>query len=116
MKKYIIYLLNTPALRGSTRESKKEPLGIYGEGLDLLLASLDKDEMSTLKSYKYLINWLYDFFIDVQNALKFKGYKANHSNSVLYFTDKHMPKGNNTFSLLKTPTKVSSISFFTSQS
>jgi len=99
LKKYIIYLLNTPALRGSTHESKKEPLGIYGEGLDLLLASLDKEEMSTLKSYKYLINWLDDFFIDVQNALKYKGYKANHSNSVLYFMDKHMPKSNNTFSL-----------------
>ncbi len=99
VRKFIIYLLNTPALRGATHESKKEPLGIYGEGLDLLLASLDKDEMSKLKSYKYLINWLDDFFIDVQNALKFKGYKSNHSNSVLYFMDKHMPKSNSIFSL-----------------
>lgn len=99
VRKFIIYLLNTPALRGATHESKKEPLGIYGEGLDLLLASMDKDEMSKLKSYKYLINWLDDFFIDVQNALKFKGYKSNHSNSVLYFKDKHMPKNNSIFSL-----------------
>lgn len=99
VRKFIIYVLNTPALRGSTHESKKEPLGIYGEGLDLLLASLDKDETSTLKSYKYLINWLDDFFIDVRNALKFKGYKSNHSNSVLYFKDKHMPKNNGIFSL-----------------
>jgi len=98
-KKYIIYLLNTPALRGSTHESKKEPLGIYGEGLDLLLASMDNNELANIKLYKYLINWLDDFFIDVQNALKFKGYKANHSNSVLYFMDKHMPKNDNTFSL-----------------
>ena len=99
LKKFLIYVLNTPALRGFTHESRKEPVGIYGEGLDVLLASFDNKEMAQLKSYGYLISWLDDFFIDVQDALKFKGYKPNRSGSALYFVDKHMPKDNSVFSL-----------------
>lgn len=99
LKDYLIYCLTTPGLRGFTNESRKEPLGIYGEGLDILIASFDEEEIAKLKSYQYLISWLDDFFIDVQNSLKFKGYKSNRSTSTLYFVDKHMPKDNNIFSL-----------------
>lgn len=99
LKRFLIYALNTPALRGFTHESRKEPVGIYGEGLDVLLASFDNKEMAKLKSYGYLISWLDDFFIDVQDSLKFKGYKPNRSGSALYFVDKHMPKDNSVFSL-----------------
>ncbi len=99
LKRFLIYALNTPALRGFTHESRKEPVGIYGEGLDVLLASFDNEEIAKLKSYGYLISWLDDFFIDVQDSLKFKGYKPNRSGSALYFVDKHMPKDNSVFSL-----------------
>ncbi|AEE50481.1 SMC domain protein [Haliscomenobacter hydrossis DSM 1100] len=99
LMKYVIYSLNTPALRGFTFESRKDPIGIYGEGLDILLASFDEEEMPKLKSYSYLIPWLEDFFIDAKDVLKFKGYKPNRSASALYFVDKHMPKLDNVFSL-----------------
>jgi AAA15 family ATPase/GTPase len=99
LRRFLIYSLNTPALRGLTHESKKEPVGINGEGLDIFLASFDQEELEKLKSYNYLIDWLDDFFIDVQDVLKFKGYKANRSGSALYFVDRHMPKNNNFFSL-----------------
>lgn len=99
LKRYLIYSLNTPALRGFTFESRKEPIGIYGEGLDVLLASFEEEEMPKLKSYSYLIPWLEDFFIDAKDVLKFKGYKPSRSTSALYFVDKHMPKLDNVFSL-----------------
>jgi AAA15 family ATPase/GTPase len=99
LKNYLIYELNTPALRGLSQISHKEPVGIYGENLDMLLASFDKDEIAEIKEYQYLISWLDDFFIDATNSLKFQGYKPNRSKSTLYFTDKFMSKKNNIFSV-----------------
>lgn len=99
LKNYLIYELNTPALRGLSQISYKEPVGIYGENLDMLLASFDKDEIAEIKEYQYLISWLDDFFIDATNSLKFQGYKPNRSKSTLYFADKFMSKKNNIFSV-----------------
>ncbi len=99
LKTYLIYELNTPALRGLSQISYKEPVGIYGENLDMLLASFDKDEIAEIKEYQYLISWLDDFFIDATNSLKFQGYKPNRSKSTLYFADKFMSKKNNIFSV-----------------
>jgi AAA15 family ATPase/GTPase len=50
LEKYLIYSPETLNLRGYQTESKKEPLGIYGENLDVLISSLSKDEFETLKS------------------------------------------------------------------
>ncbi len=95
---YVIYALNTPALRGFTRESGKAPVGIYGERLDELLESLDKNDVNELKEYNYLIDWLQKFNIDKDDSLKFQGYKLNQSKSKLYFSDKYIKNADRFFS------------------
>ncbi len=95
---FLIYTASTTFLRGIHTESRKEPLGINGEGLDVLLASFDKEEIKKLKYYNYLIGWLEDFFVDKDDALKLRGYKLNRSKSVLYFKDRFMMRKNNVFS------------------
>ncbi len=96
---YKIFCLNTPALRGLTGLSKSQPLGIYGESLDVLLANLDEAETVQLKAYSYMIDWLDEYLIDVHDMLKLQHYKLNLGQSRLYFSDKYMAKGNNVFSI-----------------
>ena len=95
---FLIYTANTTNLRGMHTESRKEPLGINGEGLDVLLASFDEKEIEKLKGYNYLTGWLEDFFVDNDDILKLRGYKLNRSKSVLYFKDRFMMRKNNVFS------------------
>lgn len=95
---FVIYLPNTPALRGVTSESHKEPIGIYGENLDVLIANFDKEERAELQNYNYLIDWLSDFFVDTSDQIKLRGFKPNRSQSTLYFLDKYMMTKNNMFS------------------
>ncbi|HMU05334.1 MAG TPA: AAA family ATPase, partial [Saprospiraceae bacterium] len=99
MTNYKIFCLNTPALRGLTGLSKSQPLGIYGESLDVLLANLDKNETEQLKSYSYMIDWLDEYLIDVHDMMKLQHFKLNLGQSRLYFSDKYMAKGNNVFSI-----------------
>ena len=94
---YIIYTLNTEALRGIP-EFQKSRKGIYGENLDLIINELHKKELAELKEYIYSISWLSDFFIDEDDSLKKEGYKLNYSKSLLYFQDKYMQAKNNVFS------------------
>ncbi len=95
---YQIYTLSTQALRGIISESKKQPLGINGEGLDILLANFDEAESERIQQYNYLISWLDELMLDKKDVLKYKGHKLGRSNSVLYFKDKFMRKNNNLFS------------------
>ena len=95
---FVLYTLNTPALRGFTNESRKEPVGINGENLDVLIANFTKEELLELKKYSYFIDWLDDFVVDEHDQMKLKGYKLNRSKSRLYFTDKFMARKNNLFS------------------
>ena len=44
ISKYLIYSLSINALRGLTSESLQYPLGVNGEGLDVLLNNLPKEE------------------------------------------------------------------------
>ena len=97
-KDYLIYTLNTNALRGLSNESKIQPLGIYGEGLDLLLSTFSKEEWTMLNKYNYLIDWLEDIEIDYEDKLKYKEHKLGRSHSLLYFKDRFMRKNNNIFS------------------
>lgn len=97
LSNYIIYTLNTEALRGIP-EFQKSRKGIYGENLDLIINELSEDELNELKEYIYSVSWLSDFFIDEDDALKKKGYKLNYSKSLLYFRDKYMMKENSVFS------------------
>lgn len=94
---FLIFNLHTQALRGITSESKEVPLGIYGEGLDVLLNDFSKEEWEILKRYTHLIGWLDDIVIDKSDKLKYEGHKLGRSNSVLYFRDKFMAKKNNVF-------------------
>jgi len=95
LKNFLIYNLNTRALRGFFNESKKEPLGIYGENLDVLLSTFTDEQKREILSYNF-INWLEDF--NTFDNLQIEGYKLGRSSSKLYFTDRYMQKKNNLFS------------------
>jgi predicted ATPase len=98
IQNYLIYNLNTKALRGLLSESKKVPLGINGEGLDVLLANFSSDEFNKLQEYAYFVNWLEDIVIDTKDVMKFSDLKLGKSISKLYFKDKFMMKQENIFS------------------
>jgi len=93
---FLIYNINTNALRGIRNDNYKQPLGINGEGLDVLLSSFDEYQINELKELNF-ISWLKDIHVDLGDTLKYKGYKLGRSTSDLYFTDKYMQKKNNMF-------------------
>jgi AAA15 family ATPase/GTPase len=97
LTQYAIFNLDTQSLRGVSSSSLKTPLGIYGEGLDILLNDFSKEEWEELLQYSHLISWLEEIVIDKGDKLKFKGHKLGRSNSILYFRDKYMRKNNNVF-------------------
>ncbi|MCK5522896.1 MAG: AAA family ATPase [Thiomargarita sp.] len=98
LTEYLIFNLNTDALKGFSSKSNRIPLGINGEGLDILLSEFTEPEWKQLQKYNYLISWLEETFTDKKDSLKFKGYKLGRSHSILYFKDKFMQKKNNVFS------------------
>ena len=99
MSKYLIYSLSINALRGLTAESFQYPLGLNGEGLDVLLNNIPKEEIMQIKeSAKEYISWIEDIFFDSEEIYKMQGYKLGRSKSNLYFRDKFMQKKNNLFS------------------
>jgi predicted ATPase len=96
---YSIYDLNTKSLRGVVpADSKKTPLGINGEGLDLLIKSFNGFEKSYLNKCKVYFDWLEDLRSDTSEKLEHEGLKPGRSTSNLFFTDKFMQKQNNTLS------------------
>lgn len=99
LTEYAIFDVNTKSLRGiAPSESKKSPLGINGEGLDLFIANLNKDEKDVLLRSKTLFDWLDDIISDKEDKLKLSGLKAGKSISTLYFKDLFMNVKNNTLS------------------
>ena len=99
LSKYLIYSLSINALRGLTSESLQYPLGLNGEGLDVLLNNISKEEIIQIKeSAKDYISWIEDIFFDNEEIYKMQGYKLGRSKSNLYFRDKFMQKKNNLFS------------------
>mgnify|MGYP000932412777 CR=1 FL=1 len=95
---FSIYNLTTPALRGIQIESRREPLGIHGEGLDILIASLSDEEREQLHRYSHFISWLDEVILDQGDQRKFAGHKLGKSTSRLYFRDRFMATTNNVFS------------------
>lgn len=95
---FCIYNLNTLALRGIHNVSRRTPLGIYGENLDVMLATLNKRERAEINRYSKLIPWFDKLILDPEDELKFKGHKLGRSTSRLYFQDRFMRRGNNVFS------------------
>jgi len=110
--KYLIFNLNTQSLRGITKNSNEMPLGINGEGLDVLLHNFSKEEWIELKKYSYLISWLEEILIDETDSLKYKGHKLGRSSSFLYFKDKFMRKNNNIFAAENSNEGVLNILFY----
>jgi predicted ATPase len=95
---YLIYNLQTNVLRGiNSGESYIRPLGVSGEGLDILLSSFKGKELEIIQHYKF-IDWLKNFFIDSYDSLKFQGYKLGRSKSQLYLRDKYMSRKNDVLS------------------
>lgn len=99
VSRFLIYSLNTSALRGLVQESAESPLGIYGEGLDVLINHLREDELCLLKEMAHQgIAWMEDIFCDREDLYRLGGYKLGRSMSRLYFQDKYMQKKNSFFS------------------
>lgn len=98
LNEYVIYNLETRTLRGLTSESKKQPLGVNGEGLDNLLLNFSPAEQEQLKKYSYLIEWLDEIVLDEADNYKRAGLKQGRSVSKLYFKDRFMSVDNNVFS------------------
>ncbi|PJB59287.1 MAG: hypothetical protein CO098_04195 [Bacteroidetes bacterium CG_4_9_14_3_um_filter_41_19] len=95
---FAIFNLSTQTLRGLNSNSAKLPLGINGEGLDILISNFNSYETSKLLKCKLFFNWLEQIGIDRKDELKLSGYKLGKSSSTLYFHDRHMQKKNNLFS------------------
>jgi predicted ATPase len=96
---YAIYDIATSALRGISRvESRKTPLGINGEGLDLLISNLNLTERKYLIKCQHYFDWLDEVIADKKDELRILGLKPGRSTSNLFFTDKFMGSKNNTFS------------------
>ena len=95
---FLIYNANQLALRGLMNISRKEPLGIHGENLDVAIASLGDEGLKELLERSALIRWVERIFTDPEDKLKFEGYKLGRSTSTLYFRDRFMRKRANIFS------------------
>ncbi|MFK7949255.1 MAG: AAA family ATPase [Saprospiraceae bacterium] len=95
LSEFLIYTLNTLTLRGLATVSHQSPVGIYGENLDVLIANFNNKERNQLKEYFYLIDWLENYILDTEDALKLRGFKQNLSTSRLYFEDKYMMRKDN---------------------
>ena len=97
--RFLIYSLSTNALRGISQDSVETPLGIYGEGLDVLINNLTEEESEKLKEIAHQgIAWMEDIFCDKDDLYKIGGYKLGRSVSRLYFRDRYMQKKNSFFS------------------
>lgn len=95
---YSIFNLSTQTLRGLQSESRKVPLGINGEGLDMLISNFNSFEYDKLSKCKIFFNWLDKIVFDKNDEYKYSGHKLGKSTSTLYFNDKFMQKQNNLFS------------------
>lgn len=98
LEDFVIYNANHLALRGLEAISRKTPVGINGENLDVFLANMDNDEWEQLKELTSFVPWFKAFIIDKIDALKFGGYKLGRSTSKLYFKDRYMRNNGNIFS------------------
>ena len=98
LSNFLIYNLSTQTLRGLDATSRKVPLGINGEGLDVLISNFNSYETSKLLTCKLFFNWLDKITLDKHDENKLEGYKLGKSSSTLYFHDRFMQKKNNLFS------------------
>lgn len=93
-----IYNLNVLALRGIQNVSRRTPLGIYGENLDVALSALRRPALKDVIERARCISWLDGILLDEGDELKHEGYKFGRSTSTLYFRDRFMRRRSNLFS------------------
>lgn len=93
-----VYNANALALRGLQTVSRRTPLGIYGETLDLAIATVKPEIWADVLERAKCVSWLDDVVVDPADALRYEGHKLGKSQSTLYFLDKHMRRKNNVFS------------------
>jgi energy-coupling factor transporter ATP-binding protein EcfA2 len=98
LEAFCIYNVDPLALRGLHVVSRRVPLGIHGENLDVFLASFDRKQFDELLEHAKVISWLDRLVLDTQDELKFQGHKLGRSVSKLYFRDRFMRRKNNVFS------------------
>ncbi len=91
---FVVYNISTLALRGLNITSRKQPLGIYGEGLDVAIAGLSDELRRDLTARASCIAWMEDIVLDVGDRLKLQGFKPARSTSTLYFVDRFLTEGN----------------------
>jgi predicted ATPase len=97
LKDYLIYSINSTALRGLFNTSKVTPLGVFGEGLDVLINNFNKEEKAKINRLLDVIPWFNELIVDGDKTLKNQGHNLGRSTSSLYFTDKFMKRNNKTF-------------------
>lgn len=99
LRKFEIYAPEIDALRGLSQQSTRIPIGIHGEGFDVLLNMLPNElrEEAAMEAHN-CIDWLEKVTFDKDDMLKFKGYKLGRSTSHLFFSDRFMQRKNNFFS------------------
>lgn len=95
---FLIYNANILALRGLEVISRREPLGIHGEGLDVLLGTLPEEEFSAVNEAMQCIRWIRQVELDRAGERRFQGLRLGRSRSNLYFIDRFMADDNNVFS------------------
>ncbi|MBL8680819.1 MAG: AAA family ATPase [Myxococcales bacterium] len=98
IEQYGIYCADTLALRGLQVESHREPLGLYGEGLDVAIAQLPEDVRATIAEHARVVQWFDGFDVDRDGRRKLEGQKPGRSRSDLYFVDRFLSTENKLFS------------------
>lgn len=99
ISKFEIYTPEIEALRGLTQYSQRFPIGLHGEGFDIILNSLSKEQKEEAASIaNSYIDWLEHTGYAEDEVAKTKFLKLGRSKSHLYFSDKYMLRKNSYFS------------------
>lgn len=99
LKNYTIYSPETTILRGMDLRSHRQPLGLYGEGLDLLVHEMSDEQKEKLKEHSTrFVSWLEDFFVQDGVNHDSLALKPMRSKSNLFFKDRFLPEEARTFS------------------
>ena len=95
IKKYAIYSLSTPILRGvSPDESRKEPLGLYGGGLAVALNEVIQDAHKSVKHdlrrFFELLDWFEKIATTEEISPELQSNHLHTGKRVVRYTDKYM--------------------------
>lgn len=99
ISKFEIYTPEIDALRGLTQYSQRFPIGLHGEGFDVILNSLSGNQKAeaAYMAQRY-IDWLDHTAYADDDVAKSGFLKLGRSKSHLYFSDKYMQRKNSYFS------------------